>query len=77
MSGKDHGNTICPHLRIADDPDTFYAYPTTLNYCGKAASPGGVSEEHQRAYCLTGDYATCAIFERLQEHPSPSIPPET
>ncbi|GAB4522571.1 MAG: hypothetical protein Fur0018_04520 [Anaerolineales bacterium] len=62
---------VCPHLGVAADADTRFAYPSVGNWCYRVHSPEGIALEYQQRYCLSDGYEACPVFahagERLPE----------
>jgi hypothetical protein len=52
----------CPHLGIAEDPQTCLAYASEWNLCHHVRRPSAVKLEHQRASCLLETHTACPVF---------------
>lgn len=53
---------ICPHLGLANDPQTCYWFPSTGNYCHNAIPPQPLNVDYQKHTCLTDEHNGCKIF---------------
>lgn len=52
----------CPHLGLADDPQTALAYPSEWNLCYHCRPARPADLEHQSRYCLAPGHSACPIF---------------
>ena len=57
---------ICPHLGLADDPQTALSYPSLWNECQRARPVAAPNLEHQQSYCLKDSHTTCPVFMRKE-----------
>jgi LysM domain len=57
------GLRYCPHLGMADDPDTQFVSPDIHNTCFKAQPPNRVSMRHQARVCLTSEFRKCKMYQ--------------
>ncbi|MFN2305285.1 MAG: hypothetical protein ACK2TV_16265, partial [Anaerolineales bacterium] len=55
-------SSICPHLGLADDPNTKTNYPSELNYCHAIDPPVRIALDYQRSRCLREPYHDCPGF---------------
>ncbi len=53
---------LCPKLGFADDPANHYSRPTQLHRCYALEPPERISIDHQRRFCLTGQYPSCPRY---------------
>lgn len=60
------GGETCPHLGIAEDPQTCLAYPSAWNLCQHVRYPAAVRLEYQRTTCLAPFHTTCPVFKRAR-----------
>lgn len=52
----------CPHLGLADDNQTFLAYPSDWNLCYHCRPPKAATFDHQSQFCLTAAYSNCSVY---------------
>lgn len=80
MAGE--GPRACPFVALADDPDVRAGAPDPRHRCYAQDPPEPRSHAHQRTYCLTPNYPSCAYFldwasrrqARLVGTPAPGAP---
>ena len=53
----------CPELCRADDPMSFFAYPSRGNRCWKTDPISRVTADYQARMCLTARHRHCPVFE--------------
>ena len=63
--------TICPHLGLKDDPDTYQAFPSLRNCCQRARPVEPVSLEHQSTHCLRLNHVHCVVLANSLTIPLP------
>ena len=66
------GKGICPHLGMAEDPQTCLAYPSEWNLCQRARPAAAVRLEHQRAACLLPVHTACPVYQSEQAKSLPA-----
>jgi LysM repeat protein len=63
--------TICPHLGLKDDPETYQAFPSLRNCCQRARPIEPVSLEHQSTHCLCLNHVHCVVLANSLAIPLP------
>jgi LysM repeat protein len=63
--------TICPHLGLKDDPETYQAFPSLRNCCQRARPIEPVSLEHQSTHCLCLNHVHCVVLVNSLTIPLP------
>jgi len=53
---------VCDHLGKAGDPDTYLAFPSAGNRCGRVDPPQMVALAHQARFCLKRKHTECPVF---------------
>ncbi len=53
----------CPFLGIANDPESFFGFPTDGNYCHIPSPAEPVALAHQSRACLTPDFFACPVYQ--------------
>ena len=69
MSATDSPLAACPHLGMAEDPDTCLGYPSRFNLCYRSGSAPVIDLVYQREACLSPKYEHCPVF--LQQGSGP------
>jgi hypothetical protein len=54
---------ICRHLGISNDPDTYFQYSSTWNYCHRPNTIKPLVTSVQSIYCLTPNHINCPVFQ--------------
>ncbi len=62
MSKKPGSLNICPYLGLAQDSGSHFSYPEEGHICYATGSGASIELEHQKAFCLSGNFATCARY---------------
>ena len=62
----------CPHLGLADDDRTAFAFPVAANHCYRVDPPVPVKLHYQSTYCLNEQHTACPIYRQQQRV---SLPP--
>jgi hypothetical protein len=65
------GLGICPHIGMADDPQTQYISHDIQNTCYQAQPPNRISLRHQIKMCLTRDFCECPVYQAEAPGPLP------
>lgn len=66
------GVGICPHLGIAEDPQTSLAYPSEWNLCQRSRPALSARLDHQRTTCLLPGHTACPVFLSEDLKPLPA-----
>lgn len=53
---------VCPHLGLADDPRTHFAFATTDHRCHSGSALKVVAVTHQVSFCLSANYPGCRRY---------------
>jgi hypothetical protein len=53
----------CPHLGLAEDPQTCLTYPSEWNLCHHVKQPRAVNLAYQRKTCLASTHTECPVFQ--------------
>jgi len=59
---EDVSVSVCPHLGLADDPDSHATYATEAHRCHRMPNPTRVASNHQETFCLVANHANCPVF---------------
>jgi len=62
---------ICPYLGTPSDPKTSLAFPSASNCCHHCKPVAPVAFDHQKKYCLPGDYKTCPVIMQATDQVLP------
>lgn len=63
----------CTYLGLEEDRDTVAGFPSIRNRCHRPAPPCAVAQDHQRDYCLSAEYVSCAAFNQPPTAGLPAI----
>jgi hypothetical protein len=61
----------CPYLGTYEDPETWYQFPDSGNFCYRSKPRGQVQNQYQRLYCLSPNYINCRLFVENWNKPLP------
>lgn len=59
---EDMSASVCPHLGLADDPDSHATYATEAHRCHRMPNPTRVASNHQETFCLVSNHVACPVF---------------
>jgi WD40-like Beta Propeller Repeat len=68
----------CPYLGLPNDSGSHYAEPSDAHRCYSPKEPGEIDLEHQKVWCLGGEYSRCERFvesEKVKVAEAVSPPP--
>jgi len=54
---------ICRHLGISNDPDTYFQYASTWNFCHRPDAIRPLATGVQGKHCLTANHVNCPVFQ--------------
>lgn len=60
---KNKPHTVCKYLGVSDDPDTYFQYVSTWNYCHRPNSIQSLLPTHQADFCLSEKHKRCPVFQ--------------
>ena len=61
----------CPYIGIWEDPQTSTSYPSQMNLCHRSLPLTPPALNHQKNYCLSHLYISCALFLLKSKTPMP------
>ena len=61
----------CPYIGVWEDPQTSTSYPSQMNLCHRSLPLTPPNLKHQKNFCLSQLYVSCAIFLQKSKTPMP------
>ena len=64
---------ICPHLGSVNDPELRYLFANPIHICMQTQPKGGISFDHQNAYCITPNHSECPLYQKKSGKSTPEF----